>query len=169
MLFRSNVQQIGVNNNTNVNIVGSGTAAASSVTGNQNNVTITCGNDSGSCDNSTLHANVSGDNNTAFINSTINSTSAIDITGGGNHATINNSSTNMLGASAAITINGDTNTVGVTQDGVAGTNGHQATVTVTGGMNNVSVMQGGTVDSNVSVSTNGTGRSEEHTSELQSH
>lgn len=152
-----NIQQIGVNNNTNFNIVGTGTSASSTVTGNLNTTVITCGSDSGTCDNATLHANATGDNNNMSITSVINSTSTIDITGGGNHATINNTSTNMLGASAAITVQGDSNTVGVTQDGVAGTNGHSATVSVIGTQNNVSVMQGGMSDSTVSVSTNGIG------------
>jgi len=150
------IDQVGMNNVANVSIDGAGTSVTSQVNGNNNNVNINCGV-GGSCGNSTLRANASGSGNSLSITSMGNSTSTIDVNGSNNQATISNTSGNLMGAQAGINILGDTNVVNVTQDGVAGINGHSATVSVTGGANNIAVSQGGTVDSTVNISSVGSG------------
>jgi hypothetical protein len=124
------IAQTGNNANANVNILGSK---------NVLNV-ITSGGSSNSVINTT-----SGDSNT----------NNISMTGGGsNSATINQTTSN---ADITLTSLGASNTFTVSQDGVAGTNGHSTTLDFNGSSNTASVTQAGTIDTTVNVKSVGSG------------
>ena len=124
------IAQTGNNANANVNILGSK---------NVFNV-ITSGGASNSVINTT-----NGDSNT----------NNISMTGGGsNSATINQTTSN---ADITLTSLGASNTFTISQDGVAGTNGHSTTLDFNGSSNTASVTQAGTIDTTVNVKSVGSG------------
>lgn len=168
MTFNGNNQtvsiaQIGDLNTHTVNIQGAGANITSTVTGSLNAVTISCGSGgagpSGSCTDTSVTANATGDSNTLGATVGAKTSASIDVNGSHNTATIESSTTNMLGSSATITSTGDSNTIDISQSGPAGANGFNAQVTVTGSTNNIGVVQSGTVDSTVKINTTGSGNS----------
>jgi hypothetical protein len=63
-----------------------------------------------------------------------------------------------MGAESLVNISGGGgNTVGIVQDGAAGSNGHVAELSITGATNNINIQQGGNVDSTIKATINGSG------------
>lgn len=147
------VEQIGNVNITALTVNGDGIIINSTTTGDNNNNTINC-----NCSGSTITNNITGDGNTITTNSDGLIDSTVNITTNNNTVTINNTSTAVSGAKSNIDISGGGgNTVALTQEGAAGTNGHDATIAIVGATNDVDVRQGGSIDSKVNASIIGSG------------
>jgi hypothetical protein len=96
----------------------------------------------------------SNNNITATVNAS-DTTNNINVSGGGgNGITLNLTSPN---ATNDITMVGASNTLGLTQSGTAGINGHAFTLDLTGSSNTFNVTQGGTIDTTVNILSNGSG------------
>lgn len=147
------IQQVGYNNIANVNIQGGGAIVNSTVTGDNNTVTLSCGaQPTTACTDANLTANATGAGNTLSITTGAKSVASITTTGGDNNtATITNSSDHLLGAKSNINVVGGQNTVSVSQSGPAGAAGFDAMVDVTGSSNTIGVTQTGTIDSKVNI------------------
>jgi hypothetical protein len=134
----------------NVNNAGTGVAGSNFIdvrqTGNYAGINL---NMLGSKNNFTA-TTAGGANNT--ITATVNAdstTNNIAVSGGGgNGITLNLTSPN---ADNNITMVGASNTLGLTQSGTAGVNGHAFTLDLTGSSNTFNVTQGGSIDTTVNV------------------
>jgi hypothetical protein len=134
-------QSVAATNLIDIRQVGNNASASVNMTGSKNSlITTTTG----------------GSNNslTAVINAdqTINNVAVSG--GGGNSVNLNLTSSK---ANNNITILGGSNTLGLTQSGVAGVNGHAFTYNVTGSGNSMTALQNGTIDTAVNVLSNGNG------------
>ena len=125
-----NISQTGNTAGINLNILGS-----------KNNFTATT---SGGATN-TITATVNG----TLINNTIAVSG-----GGGNGITLTQSSSN---ADNTMTMVGASNTLALTQSGVAGVNGHGFTLNLTGSSNSITTTQSGTIDTTVNLLSTGSG------------
>lgn len=140
----------------NINNAGTGTAASNTIdvrqTGNSAGINL---NMLGS-KNSFIATTAGGSNNT--ITATVNAdetTNNIAVSGGGsNGITLNLTSSK---ATNSITMVGASNTLGLTQSGLAGTNGHAFTLNLTGSSNAFTVNQSGTIDTTVNILSTGSG------------
>jgi hypothetical protein len=150
------ISQIGSYNTSVMNVQGNGTTLSSLVTGDSNQVNVSCGNTGPLCNQSAITASATGDQNTINITGGAKSTLGASVTGSNNTVNVTSTTTNLNGATATVTqTGGDTNNITVTQNGPAGLNGFQARVDVTGGGNVIGVTQGGTVDSTVNIKSAG--------------
>jgi hypothetical protein len=153
------IGQIGSNNIAAVNVQGSNATLLSTVTGSLNTVNIGCGTggsgNNGSCTDSNLTANATGDSNILTMSTGSKSTSSIAVTGDNNTASINTDTSPLIGNTASITALGDGNTLSIGQTGVAGANGHNGKINVTGSSNTIAVTQSGTIDTTVDVKSMG--------------
>lgn len=95
-----------------------------------------------------------GNSITATINAD-ETTNNIAVTGGGGN-TLNYNLTSSK-ADNNVTIAGASNTLNLTQSGVAGVNGHAFTLNLTGSSNNFNVTQTGTIDTTVNILSAGSG------------
>ena len=140
----------------NVNGAGAATAASNMIdirqTGNSasTNVTMT------GSKNSLTATTAGGASNslTATINAD-ETTNNIAVSGGGGNSVNLNLTSNK--ADNSITMVGASNSVSLTQSGVAGTNGHAFTYNVTGSNNSMTAVQSGTIDTTVNVLSVGSG------------
>ena len=92
------------------------------------------------------------------ITATINAdetVSNISMTGGGGNSLTQSLSSNK--GQINLTTVGASNTISLTQTGVAGTNGHALTYTLTGSNNSFTATQSGTIDTTVNVQSAGSG------------
>jgi hypothetical protein len=138
------VTQIGNQNNQLINVVGDGVTLNSSITGNTNQVDISCT----SCTASSITSSVTGSSNLVTINNENLSNTALTIESDNNTVTLNNNSTAVAGVNNVINISGGNgNQVSLDQTGPAGAVGHKVDLAVTGALNNVQIGQGGSVDS----------------------
>jgi hypothetical protein len=159
--FNGDNQRISINQIGNLNVAaldvrGMGSILNSTVTGNNNSVTVNCGiTGSTACTDTNIDANATGNNNTIITTTNAKSVTATNITGDSNRVTTVNNTTNTLGAKSDVVSIGDSNVISVTQSGPSGANGFGSKIEVTGGSNNVSVAQGGSVDSNVNIKSTG--------------
>lgn len=153
------IAQIGSSNTGFFGVQGPNVILSSTVVGNLNNVSLTCGTDptgnNNNCADSTITANVTGSNNTANVIVGSKSTSTINIVGDTNTAAINSNTSNLFGSKAAIQAIGNSNNVTIAQNGPAGLNGFDAAVSVDGSSNTIGITQTGTVDSTVHVNSQG--------------
>jgi hypothetical protein len=150
------ISQIGSYNTSVMNVQGNGTTLSSLVTGDSNQVNVSCGNTGPLCNQSAITASATGDQNTINITGGAKSTFGASVTGSNNTVNVTSTTTNLNGATATVTqTGGDANNITVTQNGPAGLNGFQARVDVTGGGNVIGVTQGGTVDSTVNIKSAG--------------
>lgn len=151
------ISQVGANNTGNFNIQGNSSNVTSNISGNLNTVTVNCGTaPSSSCADTLIEANATGNNNTLNVTAGSKSVAKINIDGDTNSATINSSTSNLLGAKSQIDITGgNSNIVNVSQSGPAGANGFDAKIDIVGGSNTVGVTQNGTIDSTVNIKTVG--------------
>jgi hypothetical protein len=151
------ISQIGGSNIGVFTINGIGAVVNSTVTGSLNNVTVTCGTDSGSaCTDTNITADVTGSSNTVTTNADSKSTISTTVTGDSNTVGIDSKTTNLLGARATVNVSGGNgNNVSVSQNGTAGASGFEADVAVVGASNTVGVTQSGTIDSTVKVTSTG--------------
>ena len=125
-----NVSQTGNSSGINLNMLGSKNNFTATTTGGASN---------------TITATVNGD----LINNTIN------VSGGGsNGITLNLTSSN---ADNNFTVVGASNTISLTQSGVAGVNGHAFTLDLTGSSNTLTATQSGTIDTTVNLLSSGSG------------
>lgn len=154
------ITQVGSYNSSIMDVQGNGTTVVSNVTGDSNQVNVSCGTTGPLCNQSAITATATGDQNTINITGGAKSTLSASVTGNNNTANISSTTTNLNGATATIMQKGgDANNISVTQNGPAGLNGFQATVDVTGGGNVIGVTQGGTVDSTVNIKSQGSNNS----------
>ena len=96
--------------------------------------------------NNSMTVSQSGGNNNSFV-ATVDAASTlvtVSQTGGGNNNTTLDLTSNK-GTVDIITV-GASNTIDITQQGTAGTNGHYAKVDLNGSSNSVSILQNGTID-----------------------
>ena len=99
-----------------------------------------------------------GNNNSIVATVNAGATSvSVNQTGGGNNATTLNLSSSK-GIVDIVTV-GASNTIGITQEGVAGTNGHYAKVDLNGSSNTVSILQSGTIDMTTNIKSVGNSNS----------
>ena len=155
-----NISQVGSGNVHVVNLQGAGAVLNSTVTGDNNNTTVSCGaNPSTSCNDTSITANVTGSGNNTSITAGSKSTASAVVTGSSNNTTINSSTTNLLGAGADVKAVGDTNVINVQQNGPAGATGFGTKVDVNGASNNIQVTQNGTIDSTVNIKSVGSNNS----------
>jgi len=124
------IRQVGNNASASVNMTGSKNSLITTTTGGSNNSLTAVIN----ADQTTNNIAISG--------------------GGGNSVNLNLTSSK---ANNNITILGGSNTLGLTQSGVAGVNGHAFTYNVTGSGNSMTALQNGTIDTTVNVLSNGNG------------
>jgi hypothetical protein len=151
------IDQIGNSNVTNVNVQGTGVTVSSLVTGNSNDVAISCGV-SGTCTSSSIVNTITGDGNTVTQTGDGLTLSSVTINTDNNTVNIQNDSSSVSGAKSTVLIDGGGgNTVAITQTGVAGSNGHEADVNILGATNTVDIKQGGGVDSKVITTITGSG------------
>lgn len=125
-----NISQTGNTAGINLNILGSKNNFTATTTGGASNI---------------ITATISGD----LINNTI------AVSGGGsNGITLTQSSSN---ADNIMTMVGASNTLSLTQSGVAGVNGHGFTLNLTGSSNSLTTTQSGTIDTTVNLLSTGSG------------
>ena len=147
------VEQIGSQNVAVLNVNGSGNVILSNTAGNNNNTNIQAVSSSAA-----ITDTVNG--NTNVVNHTVDGTgsSTVNINSDNNTVNVTNTSTSAMGAESLVNISGGGgNTVGIVQDGAAGSNGHVAELSITGATNNINIQQGGNVDSTVKATVNGSG------------
>jgi len=181
------IQQIGSTNTLNLGVnVSTATGRAYGidltyyVTGNNATATINSNNDGAGTSGSnfidvrqtgnsaSINLNMLGSKNdfTAVtsggasnsITATINAdqtVSNISMTGGGANSLTQSLSSNK--GQINLTTVGASNTISLTQSGVAGTNGHALTYTLTGSNNSFTATQSGTIDTTVNVQSAGSG------------
>lgn len=150
------ITQIGSYNSSVIDVQGNGTTLSSLVTGDSNQVNVSCGTTGPLCNQSAITATATGDQNTINVTGSAKSTVGASVTGNNNTVNVSSITTNLNGSTATVTqTGGDANNISVTQNGPAGLNGFQATVEVTGGGNVIGVTQGGTVDSTVNIKSQG--------------
>lgn len=124
------IRQIGNTATTNVNMLGS-----------KNNLTATTAGGAGNSLTATINADETTNN--------------IAVSGGGGNSVNLNLTSNK--ADNSITMVGASNSLSLTQSGVAGTNGHAFTYSVTGSSNSMTAVQSGTIDTTVNVLSSGSG------------
>jgi len=150
------IDQIGNSNVTNVNVQGSGVTISSLVTGNSNDVAITCD----ACTASSIINTITGDGNAVTQTGIGLTLSTVTINTDNNTVNIQNDSSAVAGAKSTVLIDGGGgNSVAIVQTGVAGPNGHETDVNILGATNTVDVKQGGGVDSKVITTITGSGNS----------
>lgn len=140
----------------NINNAGTGTAGSNTIdvrqTGNTAGINL---NMLGS-KNSFIATTTGGASNT--ITATVNADDTntnLAVSAGGNNAVTFNLTSNK--AVNNIDIAGASNSLNLTQSGVAGTNGHAFTLDLTGSSNTFNVTQSGTIDTTVNVLSAGSG------------
>lgn len=140
----------------NINNAGTGTAASNTIdvrqTGNSAGINL---NMLGS-KNSFIATTAGGASNS--ITATVNADETVNniaVSGGGNNGITLNITSNK--ATNNIDIVGASNSLSLTQSGVAGTNGHKFTLDLTGSSNTFNVTQGGTIDTTVNILSSGSG------------
>ena len=140
------IQQIGNQNNQLVDIKGDGVTLNSTITGNSNQVDISCT----SCTASSLTSTVTGSGNLVTItNQNLNNT-ALTIESDNNTVNLTNNSSSVAGVNNVLSIaGGNGNQLNLDQTGVAGILGHKVDLSVVGALNNIIIGQGGSVDSKV--------------------
>jgi hypothetical protein len=181
------IQQIGSTNTLNLGVNVSTAAGRAYgidltyyVTGNNGSATINS-NNSGAGTSGSNFIDVRQTGNTASINlnmlgsknnftavtsggasnsitATINAdetVSNISMTGGGGNSLTQTLSSNK--GQINLTTVGASNTISLTQSGVAGTNGHALTYTLTGSNNSFTATQSGTIDTTINVQSTGSG------------
>lgn len=154
------ITQIGSYNSSVMNVQGNGTTLVSNVTGDSNQVNVSCGNTGPLCNQSSITATATGDQNVINVTGGAKSTFGASVTGSNNTVNVTSTTTNLNGATASVTqTGGDANNITVSQNGPAGLNGFQTTVDVTGGGNVIGVTQTGTVDSTVNIKSVGSNNS----------
>lgn len=147
------VEQIGNQNTAALTVNGAGNTISSTTTGNNNTTSIQANMTGG-----TITDTVNG--NTNVVNHTVDGTgvSTVSVNSDNNTVNITNTSTSAMGAESLVNISGGGgNTVGIVQDGAAGSNGHVAELSITGATNNINIQQGGNVDSTIKATINGSG------------
>jgi hypothetical protein len=150
------ISQIGSYNTSVMNVQGNGTRLTSAVTGDSNQVNVSCGNTGPLCNSSTITATATGDQNVINVTGGAKSTFGASVTGSNNTVNVTSTTTNLNGATASVTqTGGDANNITVSQSGPAGLNGFQATIEAMGGGNIIGVTQTGTVDSTVNIKSQG--------------
>jgi hypothetical protein len=138
------VSQIGNQNNQLINVTGDGVTLNSTISGNTNQVDISCI----LCTASSITSAVTGSSNLVTISNDGLANTALTIDSDNNTVTLTNNSSNVAGVNNVINISGGNgNQVILDQTGVAGTLGHKLDLAVTGALNNVQIGQGGSVDS----------------------
>lgn len=140
----------------NINNAGTGTAASNTIdvrqTGNSAGINLTL---TGS-KNSFIATTTGGASNTITATVGADETNTnIAVSGGGSNSITMNTTSNK--AINNIDIVGASNTLSLTQSGVAGTNGHSFTLDLTGSSNTFNVTQTGTIDTTVNVLSAGSG------------
>jgi hypothetical protein len=161
LIFNGDNQRIAINQIGDLNVAvmdirGMGATLNSTVTGNNNRVTVNCGvTGTTACTDANITANATGSDNIILTTTNAKSVTATTITGDSNNITTANTTSNMLGAKSDILSIGDSNVISVTQSGPSGANGFGSKIEVTGGSNNISVVQSGSVDSNVNIKSTG--------------
>ena len=140
------IEQIGNQNNQLVNVTGDGVTLNSTITGNTNQVDISCT----SCTASSLTSTVTGSGNLVTItNENLNNT-ALTIESDNNTVNLTNNTTSVAGVNNVLHISGGNgNQLNLDQTGVGSTLGHKVDLSVVGALNNVIIGQGGSVDSKV--------------------
>ena len=140
------IDQIGNQNNQLVDIKGDGVTLNSTITGNTNQVDVTCT----SCTASNFTSTVTGSGNLVTItNENLNNT-ALTIESDNNTVNLTNNTSATAGVNNVIHISGGNgNQLTLDQTGVASTLGHKVDLSVVGALNNVIIGQGGSVDSRV--------------------
>jgi hypothetical protein len=111
------------------------------MTGSKNSLTATTAGGAGNSLTATINADETTNN--------------IAVSGGGGNSVNLNLTSNK--ADNSITMVGASNSVSLTQSGVAGTNGHAFTYNVTGSSNSMTAVQSGTIDTTVNVLSVGSG------------
>ena len=109
--------------------------------------------------NHTLQVIQTGGNNNSFaatIDAGATTVSVNQTGGGGNSTTLDLSSNN--GTVDVVTV-GASNTINITQQGTAGTNGHYAKVDLNGSSNTVSILQNGSIDMTTNIKSVGNSNS----------
>ena len=169
------INQSGNSDNINIAQAGAGnrldgaTATAAVVTGGNNHITVRQGDPQAHTGNNLIDLYSAGGNNTLNLNQGTNSTgtaTGLDqgghyqydyVSGSYNNLTVvqENTAANA-GQFSSLTINGNLNTVGITQTGTAR---NQLFASVTGNSNTVTTSQTGTSASYISVSASGNGNS----------
>lgn len=147
------VEQIGNQNTAALTVNGAGNTISSTTTGNNNTASIQANMTGG-----TITDTVNGNGN--VVNHTVDGTgvSTVSVNSDNNTVNITNTSTSAMGAESLVNISGGGgNTVGIVQDGAAGSNGHVAELSITGATNNINIQQGGNVDSTIKATINGSG------------
>lgn len=139
------IEQSGSGNQLAMLVNGAGTTVTSTVTGDNNQQTITCGTSiSASCSGSAITHTITGDNND--VKSLLGTqggahTSNITVLGDYNHVTHNSSGSGANSATINVTGSGSgaiPNAITVSQSGM---NTHSATVNASGNNLNISVIQ----------------------------
>jgi hypothetical protein len=123
-----------------------------------NDITIHCGSaglNTGGCGDSTIRANATGGMNTITLDTMGKSTSTVDVTGDSNTIVFTNTTTSLFGARGAILVTGNSNDIGLSQAGAAGSAGHNGRIEIIGDSNIVGVTQGGTIDTTVNLKSTG--------------
>jgi len=140
------VDQIGNQNNQLINMTGDGFTLLSTITGNTNQVDISCI----SCTASNFTSTVTGSGNLVTItNENLNNT-ALTIESDNNTVNLTNNTSSVAGVNNVLHISGGNgNQLTLDQTGVASLLGHKVDLSVVGALNNVIIGQGGSVDSKV--------------------
>lgn len=139
------VEQSGNSNQLTMLVNGAGTTVNSTVTGDNNQQTITCGTSiSASCSGSAITHTITGDNND--VQSILGSnggahTSNITVLGDYNHVTHQSSGSGANSATINVTGSGSGASPSVVTVNQSGMNAHSATVNATGNNLNISIVQ----------------------------
>lgn len=134
-------------------MVGNSNTITKTVTGDTNQITFTCGNNTTGCTSVTSTMTLTGDLNT--VTSTIRGstiTNTLAITGDSNTVTQTITTDN---STSNITILGDSNTFTSSMTGASAGGGHHLVAAVTGTSNTHTVTQYGSVDTTVNLTTTG--------------
>jgi hypothetical protein len=140
------VDQIGNQNNQLINMTGDGFTLLSTITGNSNQVDISCI----SCTASNFTSTVTGSGNLVTITNENLNITALTIESDNNTVNLTNNSSSVAGVNNVLNISGGNgNQLNLDQTGVAGILGHKVDLSVVGALNNIIIGQGGSVDSKI--------------------